>query len=316
MSTTKQAHKVRDRHAPYSRSRRRLFMNIIGTGLSGLVGSRIVELLSSKYTFEDVSYATGIDITDRDAVLKKIASSSASVVFHLAAKTDVDGCESERDLGQESVAWKINVIGTKHVVDACQQTGKKLIYISTDMVFDGEKKLGEKYDETETPNPVNFYAQTKYEAEKIVQTLQSPGVIIRIAYPYRATFERNEYVRTFKNLLAEGKAFPAVTDHYFSPVFIDDLANVFDLFITSDATGIFHTVGDSVVSPYDCAIMIADIFGFDKNLIGKITREEYFKGRAKRGFNTALKSDKIKSLGIQMHSFEEGLREIKRQLEK
>lgn len=289
-------------------------MNILGTGLSGLVGSRIVELLSSKYNFEDMSYTTGVDITDRDAVFKKISSSDASIVFHLAAKTSVDGCETEKELGKESEAWKINVIGTQHVVEACNELGKKIVIMSTDMVFDGEKQLGEKYTEEDIPNPLNFYAQTKYEAEKLIQTSKTPWAIIRIAYPFRAHFERKEYVRVFKDLLEQKREFSAVTDHYFTPVFVDDLALVFDHFIQFDTTGIFHAVGDIAVSPYDCATAIADIFGLEKNLIKKITRREYFKGNAKRGFNLALKNDKIKSLGIKMHSFLEGLELLKQQL--
>ncbi|MDE2025069.1 MAG: sugar nucleotide-binding protein, partial [Patescibacteria group bacterium] len=120
---------------------------IIGTGLSGLVGSRIVELLGSTYTFEDVSRKTGTDITSKESVLQRISASSAPIILHLAAKTDVDGSEKEKDLGQNSQAWSINVDGTRHVVDACGQTGKKLIYVSTDMVFSGDQEFGQTYTE-------------------------------------------------------------------------------------------------------------------------------------------------------------------------
>src|SRR5258706_2620896 len=115
-------------------------MNIIGTGLSGLVGSRIVELLGATYSFEDISRKTGTDITNKDAVFERIKNSKAEIVLHLAAKTDVDGCEKEKDLGESGEAWKINVLGTQNIIDACQETKKKLIYISTDMVLYGDKK--------------------------------------------------------------------------------------------------------------------------------------------------------------------------------
>ena len=105
-------------------------MKVLGTGLDGLVGSRIVELLSDKYEFENLSISTGLNITNRDAVLERIKSSDAQIVLHLAAKTNVDGCELDKPLGEKGDAWKINVSGTQNVADACSQTKKKLIYIS------------------------------------------------------------------------------------------------------------------------------------------------------------------------------------------
>src|SRR3989344_7840562 len=98
-------------------------MIILGTGFKGLVGSRIVELLKNKYQFE----SSEVDITDREKVTDKILDSDAPIVLHLAAKTSVDGCEEDR-----SAARGVNVYGTQNIVDACQKSSKKLIYISTD----------------------------------------------------------------------------------------------------------------------------------------------------------------------------------------
>src|SRR5690349_17834981 len=100
-------------------------MQIIGTGISGLVGSRIVELFKDTYIFHEMSRKTGVDITDKQAVLDKIENSPAQIVLHLAAKTDVDGCEKDREFGENGEAWKINVLGTENVIDACKKTNKK-----------------------------------------------------------------------------------------------------------------------------------------------------------------------------------------------
>lgn len=100
-------------------------MNILGTGLSGLVGSRIVELLAAQHTFEDLSLETGVDITDYRSVNSRIESSKAGWVFHFAAYTDVQGAEKEKSLGKESPAWKINVLATENIAQACKKTGKK-----------------------------------------------------------------------------------------------------------------------------------------------------------------------------------------------
>ncbi|MBF8250308.1 MAG: dTDP-4-dehydrorhamnose reductase [Candidatus Levybacteria bacterium] len=286
-------------------------MKILGTGLDGLVGSRIVELLSDKYQFENLSLATGVDITDKISVLERIKNSDAQIVLHLAAKTDVDGCEKDKSLGQEGQAWKINVEGTRNVADACLNSNKKLIYISTAFVFDGTK---EAYSEDDVPNPLGWYAKTKYEGEKIVQVLKTPWIIARIDSPYRAVFEKLDFARAILKRLQEGLPVAAVFDHILTPTFIDDIALAINTLITNDSQGIFHVVGSQNLTPFDASIMIAKEFGLDLTRITKTTREEFFKNRAPRSFQLALKNDKITKLGVRMRTFEEGLREIKRQL--
>jgi len=288
-------------------------MNIAGTGLNGLVGSRIIELLGS-YEFQNLSRQTGVDITNKDQVLQAITNSSSNLVLHLAAFTDVEGAEKEKNLGEESNAWRINVEGTGNVINACERSNKKLIFFSTDMVFSGTKELPGKYLEDDEADPVGFYAKTKAEAEKLVEKASCPWIILRIAYPFRASFEKKEYVRSFKSLLEQGREINAVSDHYFTPTFIDDLAAVIKLLIEKDLKGKVHAVGSESVSPYDVAIKIAKTFNLNENLITKTTREEYFKGKAPRAYNLSLNNDKIGKLGLALHSFSEGLEEIKEQL--
>lgn len=291
-------------------------MKILGTGLSGLVGSRIVELLSHKYEFENLSLDTGTDITDKESVTRKIENSNASLVLHLAAKTDVDGCEKEKSLGEESEAWKINVLGTQNIAYACQKNNKKLIYFSTDFVFDGKNPPPNAYSEEDVPNPINWYARTKYEGEKIVQNISTPWAIVRLAYPYRAYFQRNDFLRAILSRLHKGEKIEALSDHIFTPTFIDDLTFAIDTLIKKEALGIFHVVGSQKLTPYEAALRIAEAFGLPQGNIAKTTRKNYFKNRAPRPFNLALKNDKIQKLGIKMKTFEEGLKEIKSQMSK
>src|SRR3989344_430 len=246
-------------------------MKILGIGLSGLVGSRIEELLKDKYQFEDLSLTTGVDITDSEKTLSLVTSSNASLVLHLAAKTDVNGCEEDKkedikilgykDIGKQEeefkikkTAWAVNVLGTKNIVEACIKSGKKLIYISRD------------------------------------------------------------FVRVLIDKLENREKLKLVTDHIMTPTFVDDLSTVLDKIIESDLTGVFHAVGSQFVSPLEAGVIISNFFDFDKNLLQQTTREEFFKNRALRPFNLALKNDKIQKLGIKMKTFEEGLGEIKKQL--
>jgi len=286
-------------------------VKILVTGSTGLVGSRIVELLSAKYQFENISRSTRVDIENKESVLSAISASDAQVVLHLAAKTNVDGCETDKSSGETGEAWRVNVEGTRNVVRACLKTNKKLIYISTDFVFDGTKKA---YSEEDIPNPVNWYAKTKYEGEKIVQDLKTPWIIARIAYPYRANFVKPDFFRAILNRLKNNEPVSAVTDHVFTPTFIDDIAFALDILIKSNSQGIFHVVGSQSLTPFAAANLIADEFELDKSKISKTTRSDFFSNRATRPFQLSLKNDKITRLGIRMRTFDGGLREIKTQI--
>lgn len=282
-------------------------MKILGTGLNGLVGSRVVELLSPKYEFESVSRSTGVDIQDPNSIRTAVENSNADVVLHMAAKTNVDGCEEDRAAGKDGEAWKINVDGTRNVTEAVREFGKKLIYISTDFVFDGKKEG--QYSEEDEPNPICWYGQTKCDGEKVVESLEG-SIIARIAYPYRADFEKKDFVRAIKARLESGGEVKAVEDHNFCPTFIDDIAQALDVLIEKNASGIYHVVGSQTLTPYDAALMIAEKFGLNKELISPTTRAEYFAGKAPRPFNLSLKNDRIKALDVSMKTFKEGLGEI------
>lgn len=290
-------------------------MKIIGTGLTGLVGSRITQLLTN-YEFEDISRKNGVDVQVKEQVFNVIGNSPANIVLHLAAFTKVDDAEVQKELGEQSDVWKINVLGTKNIIEACEKYNKKLIYFSSDMVFPGKKEPPEKYLEDENTNPVGFYAKTKEEAEKLVEQSSCPWLILRIAYPYRASFEKKEYVRVFKELLEAGKQIKAVTNHYFTPTFIDDIPNVLEFILREDVKGKLHAVGSEIVTPYDVATKIAKVFNLDSGLIGETTREEFFKGKAPRAYNLSLNNDKIVKFGISMTDFSEGLEKIKSQISK
>lgn len=289
-------------------------MKILGTGLDGLVGSRIVELLRDKHEFENLSISTGVDISDRSTVVEKIKSSDAQIVLHLAAKTNVDGCELDKPLGEKGDAWKINVFGTQNVADGCSQSNKKLIHISTDFVFDGTSPPAGGYSEEDIPNPLNWYAQTKYEGEKIVQISEIPWIIVRIASPYRAKYKRLDFVRAILERLRHNLPVAAVIDHIFTPTFIDDIALAIDTLIKNNSQGILHCVGSQSLTPFDASVLIAKEFDLDTSKISETTRAEFFNNRAPRSFQLALKNDKIGKLGVHMSTFEEGLKGIKSQL--
>jgi len=289
---------------------------IIGIGISGLVGSRITQILEYKFEFIPFGISNGVDITKPETLKKLSDYPNADFVLHLAAKADVDGCEKDKNQEEHGEAWKVNVLGTKNVAEACMEAGKKIIYISTDFVFDGEKKQGEIYSEEDAPNPTNWYGFTKYEGEVEVDESGVDYLILRLAYPFRAEYEpKKDFVRFIKSRLEDGIETKIVTDHIFCPTFIDDFAIAIGKLLTLDASGVCHVVGGESITPYDASILIADAFGLDKSLISKTTREEFFSNRAPRPFNLALSNAKIEKLGVKMKGFEESLQVIKSQLQ-
>jgi len=279
-------------------------MNILGTGLSGLVGSRVTELLAPDFTFENLSLETGVDITNRASVDAYFAKSDAPWVFHMAAYTDVQGAEKDHD-----TAWKVNVLATENIVNNCKKLGKKLLYIDTDYAFDGKKEF---YMEDDAPNPLGWYAKTKTEGAKRVLAVE--GLVIRISNPYRSNpVGKKDWVHKMLERLESGQPITCAPDQLFVPTFIDDIAEALRVLIKNNASGIYHVVSAPALSPFDAGLAIAGVFGYDKNLVQKVPFAELFASRAPIPRYAVLKNDKIKALGVNMHSFIEGLKEVRKQ---
>ncbi|KKS98673.1 MAG: dTDP-4-dehydrorhamnose reductase, dTDP-4-dehydrorhamnose reductase [Candidatus Gottesmanbacteria bacterium GW2011_GWA2_43_14] len=283
---------------------------ILATGLSGLVGTRISEILSSEYEFRDVSLTTGIDITDFEAVDKAVRESDSEVILHMAAKTDVDACEDDKILGDDGGAWRINVVGTDNIIACARKYGKRVIYVSTDFVFDG---TSDEYHEDDLPNPVSWYGYTKHLGEEHLAESNVDFSVIRISYPYRNLFEpKKDFVhRIIDQFKKEGKIH-ALTDHIFTPTLVDDIATGLKVFLGRNLPGIYHLTGGSSLTTIDAVRTIAATYNIKCEII-PIDRATYFKDRAFRPFKLALKNDKISKLGITMSDFAQGLKTVKQQ---
>lgn len=286
-------------------------MEIIGTGLSGLVGSRITALLSPDFSFVDLSKETGVDIMDFSCVRDRISASPSSWVFHFAAYTNVQAAQDEKEKGKESISWRVNVEATKHIAEVCRDTGKRLLYISTDYVFDGTKGI---YDEKDIPNPISWYGQTKYEGEKAGEILGDRFLIVRISTPYRsAPVGKIDFVHKIKERLEQKELINAPNNQTFSPTFIDDLAAALRLLISSSASGIYHVGAASGITPYEAALEVASVFGFSRKAVQPVSYKEYFTHKAPAPQHAVLKHDKIDTLAVCLHTFQEGLEEVRNQ---
>jgi dTDP-4-dehydrorhamnose reductase len=294
---------------------------VLGTGLSGLVGSRIVELLGDKISFQNLDLTTGIDITDKDQIGSLIATSKADTLIHLAAFTDVNQAWEQRG-DKKSLCYQVNVIGTRNIAELCSRHNKYLIYFSTDFVFDGKNPPAGGYKEKDQPRPIEWYGQTKFLGEEEIKKTTDNFCILRIAFPYRAEFKpKTDLVRKMIKSLKEKTLYPMFTDQITTPTFIDDVAHGLEKVIEVKPRDIFHLVASSFQSPYELAIQIAEVFGFEKKLVKKGSLAKFQKTQplSARLWHQylGLSNKKAKrELGIEMSTLREGLEKMKAQMKK
>lgn len=272
------------------------------TGSTGLVGSRVVELLKDDFEFLEITHDK-VDITTQDSVHTFLKDRSFDFLLHSAAYTNVDKAENE----EKDLCYRMNVDATKYLFEISEDKKAKFIYISTDFVFDGI--VFPSYEDDVT-NPLNVYGKTKLEGEKIVQ---EKAMIVRPSFPYRASFDKKkDFVRTIKGLLEQGKELKMVADSTNTPTFIDDLAYALKYLINNYTKEVFHINGADSMTPYEESVNIAQTFDLDMKLIDHISFEEFYKGKAPRPRHTEMKSRK--NGFYRMKTFEEGLFAIKQSL--
>jgi len=291
------------------------------TGGNGLLGSKLLTATCNKYSLvsidlqksslfqcDKLEYVRG-DITDREAIINQIARVHPDCVIHTAALTNVDGCEKERDK-----AWEVNVVGAENVALACRNLKIKMIHISTDYVFDGKNG---PYSETDKPHPIGFYGKTKLESEKRISEIVEDFVIARtmVLYGYFPGVRKN-FVTWLIGKLRNGEKVNIVTDQYGTPTLADDLARVLIVLFEKDGRGLYNTAGSELISRYDFALRVAEIFDLDSSLIQKAT-SDHLKQPAPRPLQSGLRVDKIyREMGETFSSIREGLLIMKKQMER
>jgi dTDP-4-dehydrorhamnose reductase len=225
-----------------------------------------------------------------------ILSLKPDYIVLTAAMTNVDRCESERE-----AAWKANALGPKRVAEVARGIGAKLIYVSTDYVFDGEKGM---YREDEATSPINCYGQSKLAGERFVLEICPNSVIARTSVLYGWNPARLNFVTWAMEEMKRGSRINIVTDQYNSPTLASSLAEM--LFEIKDEQGIFNACGSERISRYDFALKIAKAFGLDESLINPISSDQ-LSWKAKRPRDSSLDVSTISRFAKPLN-VEEGLR--------
>ena len=291
-------------------------MKLLITGASGLYGSKLAQLALARgievYSSDIQSLSVfgefvKLDISGKTQVDESFKAIKPDVVVHAATLTDVDKCETNKEL-----AWKINVEGTKNIVEAAHDAGSFLIYISTDYVFSGEKGL---YKETDKPDPINYYGVTKLKAEEIVQT-QAEYFIARPSVIYGSTPAAGKvnFALWLIETLRKCERVKIVTDQWNTPTLNTNLAEMTLEVVERQLTGIYHLCGATRVSRLEFATSIANAFGLDPSLIDPVLSSQ-FTWPAKRPMDSSLDTSKAqKTLQSKPLVMAEALKQLKSEL--
>ena len=296
---------------------------ILITGSNGLLGQKLVDLLSKEDHIQLIATAKGenrlpnqegyvyqsLDITDNQQVNEVFATYNPQIVIHTAAMTNVDTCESDLE-GCE----RLNVKAVEYIVQACEKQGSFLCHLSTDFIFDGADG---PYDEEAKPNPISIYGESKLKAEQIIQASSIRWAIARtvLVFGIVPDMSRTNIILWVKKSLEEGKQINVVTDQFRTPTLAEDLAIGCWLIAQKEAEGIFNISGEELLTPYEMAIQTAEFFHLPKELI-KPADSSTFSQPAKRPPRTGFILDKAKRvLGYQPRSFNEGIALLAKQIQ-
>lgn len=287
-------------------------MRILVTGARGMLGTDLVKRFTvhgSRFTVMGVD-RDDFDITDEIETVKEIKRNSPDIVINASAFTDVDACETERDK-----AFKVNRDGARNVALGCKETGAKLIHISTDYVFDGEKR--EPYTENDKPRPINIYGQSKLEGEKAIDSvfrMHASGIkhpasylIIRTSWLFGRAGKN--FVDTILRLSGERDELRVVDDQVGSPTYTVDLSEAIERLIDTGATGIVHCSNSGECSWYLFAREIIRVKGIEGVNVIPIKSVE-LKRPAQRPSYSVLSNERYYRLTeYRMRRWEEGLRD-------
>jgi dTDP-4-dehydrorhamnose reductase len=284
---------------------------ILVTGASGLLGASVVSLAQEQgrevvglyhrhpVYIEGVKLLTA-DLSDQGEALRIFDELRPSTVVHCAAATGVDWCEEHPE-----EAHKINVLMPAAIACITARNGARLLYVSTDSVFDGERG---NYAETDAPAPLNVYARTKLQGEREVLR-ENPGAATARVNFYGWNAQNKESVAEWvlKQLTA-GSLVSGFSDVVFCPVLANDLAEVLFELLDQNLAGLYHIVGSEAVNKYEFARRVASKFGFDPGQVVPVSLADAGL-KARRPLNTSLDTGRIcAALGRAMPDVETGLR--------
>ncbi len=295
---------------------------IVITGSNGLLGQTLVNLLlEDKNNYEVIGFSRGtnrsgrddfeyvsVDVTNKTLLLKELTKYNPDIIVNTAAMTNVDACEENK-----AACDLLNIDVVKYLKEYSEVNNIHLVHISTDFIFDGKNG---PYKETDEPNPLSYYGLSKLKSEEVLTTSKIDYTILRTILVYGKVYDmtRNNIVLWVKKSLEDKKEITIVNDQYRMPTYVEDLAMACKISIDKRSTGIFNISSNKLLSIYEIAQQIAEVFELDKNLIKPISTK-ILNQKAQRPSKTGFDLTKTnKELNFFPKSFKEDLQKFKQKL--
>lgn len=244
------------------------YKKILVTGGHGSIGSYVSQIFNKSRVI--LTGKDSLDVSKKSQVIRYVNKYKPDLIIHLAALTDVDFCEKNRQL-----AIDINFKGTKHVVYACKQKNIPLVYISTAVVFDGKNSPPNGYTETDIPSPINVYGKTKLMGEKIIKDLLKKFLIVRIGWLIGGGKKEKKFIRHVLQKIKNGKTIYAVNDIFGTLVYGKDVVKFIKERLKNNELGLYHLSCSGICSRYDIALALKSILNSKSTIIP--VRAEKFK---------------------------------------
>lgn len=294
---------------------------ILVVGSNGLLGQKVAEQLVRGFNYHvtltsvesapvrELAAAPYLqtDITNRKSVKELVASVNPDVIVNCAAMTNVDACETEREM-----AWKINVGGVEHLIEAARKKPATIVHVSSDYIFDGKNG---PYSEEDRPEPLSYYGKSKLAGENALRTSGVPYFVARTMVLYgHAEGVKANFALWLVNSLRDGQTVRIVDDQIGNPTLVDDLAFGLIRAMETQRTGIYNIAGRDIVSRFDFAVALARVFGLDASLIHPIKTSQLNQPAARplRSGLITLKAEV--DLGLKLSGVDQGLTILKTQL--
>ena len=284
-------------------------LKILLTGATGLFGTAFLsKATKNKITVTGISRRHSInpaDITDGEKIIDIITNISPDVILHAASIGNVDYCETHKN-----EAWQVNVGGTRNIITAARLSGSKLIFFSTNAVYDGEKP---PFDEKAERHPIDYYGMTKEISEEDIKKSKISWVIVRLMtmYGWHDKNQRYNPVTWIIDELRKNHKMNVVDDVYNNHLYVGQAVDtVLQIIKLQKWNEIYNVAGRDCISRYQLALEVADVFSLDNKLINPV-KSSFFKTIAPRPKNTCFKTTKMETeLKIIPLSIREGLQRM------
>ena len=284
------------------------FPKVLIIGSNSLVGSTLYNYAKDSFELYHTFYnkkinsenSTQVDLVkESQKILDLIEKIRPSFVIHTVGYPSVDFCEKNKD-----AVYFLHVTITEKIAQTCASVGAKLLYFSTDAVFDG--KQDKKYVESDLTNPLSYYGKTKLAAEKVLMKSSSNNLVFRTTVIY-GQYTRSRFTNWVLDNLKQNKTVSAFTDQFNTPTLVDDLCKVMLCIPNLDLSGIYHATGKTCLSRYDFALKLARVFNYNEKLIIP-TMSSKVNQVAPRPRNGCLDATRLeKALGFEFSEIDRGL---------